>query len=95
MNDLLIQKVDNLSDQVKELSEAITRLVRIEEKYISMEKDLNGFGTRMTKVEEIIQKLAIKTELTASRGDIVTRWVERLIFFIVIAALASFNLFKG
>lgn len=95
MSDILESKVDDLAQQIAKLSDAVIRLTRIEEKYISMEKDINGFGTRMTKLEETIQKLAIKTELNTSRGDIVTRWVERLIFFIVIGALASFNLFKG
>lgn len=90
----LENKVDALSTQVNRLSDAIERLVRIEEKYLTLEKDLNGYGQRLTNIEENIQKLSIKTAINSSKGDIIGRWVERLLWIIIIAALSSLELFK-
>lgn len=100
MNDLthkvddLCSDVKQLNGEVRKLSEIIERLIRVEEKNATMQKDLNGYGMRLAKYEEDLQKLSIKTALNSSKGDIIGRWVERLIWFIVIAALGVFDIFK-
>ena len=97
----LYKKIDSLTDnlnlintQIKKLSEIVERLIRLEEKNATLQKDLNGYGSRLAKYEEDLQKLSIKTALNSSKGDIIGRWVERLIWFIVIAALGVFDIFK-
>ena len=95
MDNILSQKVDNLSEQVKELSDAITRLVRIEEKYIGMERDLNGFGARLSKIEDEINRMSVKLALASSKGDLLGRWVERFLWILIAAAFAVFNPLKG
>lgn len=92
--DTLTDNVNLLNTQIKKLSEIVERLIRLEEKNATLQKDVNGFGQRLTKYEEDLQKISIKTALNTSKGDIVGRWVERLIWFIVIAALSVFDIFK-
>ena len=99
---LLTKKVDNLSDtvnvlknQIVKLSEIIERLIRVEEKNATLQKDVNGFGLRLSRIEEHLQTISIKTALNSTRGDLIGRWLERVLWFFLLAALASFDLFKG
>ena len=95
MDNLINQKIDSLNEQVRELSDAITRLVRIEEKYIGMERDLNGFGARLSKIEDEINRMSVKLALASSKGDLLGRWVERFLWILIAAAFAVFNPLKG
>ena len=85
----LTEKVDNLAEQVTKLSDAITRLVRIEEKYISIEKDINGFGARLAKVEDNQHKLITETALNSAESKRTWHWVERILSWLIIAGLTA------
>lgn len=82
-------KIDNLSEQMEKLSEAITRLVRIEEKYLGLEKDVNGFGARLTKIEDNQQKLITATALNSAESKRTWHWVERILSWAIIAGLTA------
>lgn len=105
MSEDLEQSVNHLTDQVEilvkqisVLSEVVVRLARMEEKAINMEKDVDGYGNRLSRFEDKFTKqmteIRIKTAVQANSGSMISRWVERLIVFIVLAALTSWGIFK-
>lgn len=88
-------KLDAMTVQLSKLNDAIITMTRIEEHAYSMQKDIDGFGARLSKIEAAQQKLAIQSALNSSKGDLIARWMERIIMYIVLAALASYAFFKS
>lgn len=93
--DLLSDNVNILNVHIKKLGEIVERLIRLEEKNATLQKDINGYGERLTRFEEEITKISIKIALNTSHGHLIGKWVERLIWFIVITALGVFDIFKS
>lgn len=87
-------KVDAMADQLSRLNDAVIQMTRIEEQNHSIKKDLDGYGMRLTKVEDKINNLQTITAINKSEGNRTERWLERLIWFLVSAALAILYKFK-
>lgn len=90
----LTREVEILAKQVGKMGEVLIQLARIEESAKGIKEDVDGFGKRLSKFEEKLRVVEIKSAVQASTGAITSRVVERIVMFIVLAALASWNLFK-
>lgn len=95
----LILEVKLLRESVAELSKIVTSLARIEVRAEHLEKSVDGFGARMAKYEDKtnlrIKELEIRAAVQATTGSATSRLVERIVMFIVMAALASYGFFKN
>lgn len=87
-------KVDSLQRAVSQLSTVIESLARIEEKIAHQKNDVDGFGHRLEVQERRLREMEIKQALSTSQGGTTSRWVERIVMFIVVAALGALNFFK-
>lgn len=87
-------KVDSLQLAVSQLSTVIESLARIEEKILHQKNDVDGFGHRLEVQERRLREMEIKQALSTSQGGTTSRWVERIVMFIVVAALGALNFFK-
>lgn len=94
-----------LVDEVKSLAKAINKLAVVDERTIDLKKDFDGLGARVTKMEHTLNDLRVQMEktfselklkaaLNAQTGNMTYRWLERLLAFLVIAALTANQLFK-
>lgn len=90
----LTKEVELLAKQVSKMGDVIIQLVRIEEQSRGIKEHVDGFGKRLSKFEDKLRLVEIKSAVQASTGAITSRVVERILMFIVLAALASWNLFK-
>ncbi len=87
-------KVQEIQRQILQLSKLIESLARIEENLINQKDDVNGFGNRLAEFDGRMRNIEIKLAISASQGTATSRWVERIVMFVVIAALGALNFFK-
>jgi len=87
-------KVDGMQRQIAQLSRVIESLARIEENMANQKDDVDGFGHRLDAHEKRMREMEIRLAVNANQGGTTARWMERIIAFMIIAALGAFNLFK-
>ena len=83
-------RFDRLEQKIDKLTDAVTKIVRVEEQLISNNKRVDRLEMRMDKVEGDMHALANK--LRSSEG--VSKFAERL-FWIVITAGVGFMFWLG
>ena len=78
-------RFDRLEQKIDKLTDAVTKIVRVEEQLISNNKRVDRLELRMDKTEDDVDDLAEK--IRASEG--VSKFAERL-FWIIVTALVGF-----
>lgn len=91
----LNKKVDRLIVQVDRLEEIVSSLARIEERQMQQKGVVDGFGRRLEGFEQRLRMVELSSALNKSDTNLIGRWVERIIYFIVLAALSAYSWFKA
>ena len=78
-------RFDRLEQKIDKLTDAVTKIVRVEEQLISNNKRVDRLELRMDKTEDDFDSLADMMRSNAS----VSKFAERLFWIVVTAAISA------
>ena len=78
-------RFDRLEQKIDKLTDAVTKIVRVEEQLISNNKRVDRLELRMDKTEDDVDALADKQRM--SEG--VSKFAERLFWIVVTASVSA------